>query len=108
MKYYSLAVTLFRLLSFCSAFKLVSDVLANVAQMEREQISERVKSGLAEAKRKGKILGRPEGTTKGKEDLLKEYKGVVKQLKEGLSIRKTAAFCGVSAATVQKVKKAMV
>lgn len=90
-----------------SAFKLVSDVLANVAQMEREQISERVKSGLVEAKRKGKILGRPNGSTKSKRDILKQYKAVVKQLNDGQSIRNAAKICGVSNNTVQKVKRAM-
>lgn len=90
-----------------SAFKLVSDVLANVAQMEREQISERVKSGLVEAKRKGKTLGRPMGSKKSAAALVKEYKSVVRNLKAGTSIRKTAAICGVSINTVQKVKRAI-
>lgn len=90
-----------------SAFKLVSDVLANVAQMEREQISERVKSGLVEAKRKGKTLGRPMGSKKSEAALVKEYKSVVRNLKAGTSIRKTAAICGVSINTVQKVKRAI-
>jgi len=90
-----------------STFKLITDVLANVAQMEREQISDRVKSGLAEAKRKGKILGRPTGTTKEAKDILTEYKKVVKKLNEGISIREIGKICNVSPATVQKVKKAI-
>jgi len=105
------------------AFKLVTDVLANVAQMEREQLSERTKSGLQQKKKeyeahnkvkglkegdKGyKKLGRKVGTTKDSKTLLSENKNVVRELKNGMSIRKTAKLCDVSPATVQKVKKAM-
>lgn len=87
-----------------STFKLISDVLANVAQMEREQISERVKSGLRNAVKNGKTLGRAKGSTKDNATFLSENKNVVKYLKEGLSIRNVAKICDVSPNTVQKVK----
>ena len=90
-----------------AGFKLVTDVLANVAQMEREQISERVKSGLEEAKRKGKTLGRRKGSTESSSDLLKKHRKVVRELESGLSLRKTAKLCGVSVNTVRKVKAAV-
>ena len=38
--------------------KLVLTILAGVAEMERQQIRERVRSGLAAAKRRGVVLGR--------------------------------------------------
>lgn len=86
-------------------FKLITDVLANVAEMERDTIVFRIKSGLENAKRKGKILGRPEGSSKTPEQFLSENKRVVKELEKGTSIRNTAKICEVSTFTVQKVKK---
>ncbi|MEL6941054.1 MAG: recombinase family protein [Bacteroidota bacterium] len=88
-------------------FKLITDVLANVAQMEREQISERVKSGLEEARRKGKTLGRPTGSTHDNDTILAKYPKVQRKLKEGFSLRNTAKICEVSVNTVRKVKAAM-
>ena len=41
--------------------KMVYTMLAAVAELERELIRERVKAGLARAKRQGKRLGRPRG-----------------------------------------------
>lgn len=90
-----------------ATFKLVTDVLANVAQMEREMISERVKSGLENARRKGKTLGRPVGSAQNKAALLEKYPKVRRELKAGLSLRKVAALAGVSVNTVRKVQAAM-
>lgn len=86
-------------------FKLITDVLANVAEMERDTIVFRIKSGLENAKRKGKTLGRPEGSSKTPEQFLSENKRVVKELEKNTSIRNTAKICEVSTFTVQKVKK---
>jgi len=77
------------------------------AEMEREQLRERVKSGLENAKRKGKQLGRPNGSTKSDQDILKQYPAIVKQLKAERSIRETAKLCDVANGTVQKVKQAL-
>jgi len=41
---------------------VVLSVIATVAKMEREKISERTKAGLARAKANGSILGRPKGS----------------------------------------------
>jgi len=90
-----------------STFKLITDVLANVAQMETEILRERIKSGLKEAKRKGKTLGRKVGSVKSSETLLKEYKTVVKHLNQGFSMRKVAKLNDCSPSTVSKVKGAM-
>ena len=68
---------------------------------------QRILSGLAEARRRGKQLGRPKGSVKQQEQLLSEYAGVVNDLKAGLSIRQIAAIRQVSTDTVQRVKKAM-
>ena len=43
--------------------KLMLQMLAAVAEMERDLLVERTQSGLARAKREGKVLGRPVKTT---------------------------------------------
>ena len=90
-----------------STVLMILGLLADLAEMEKEQLVERINSGLDEARRKGKQLGRPKGTTFPSDQLLKLYPGVIKDLKSGLSIRKTAAFRNVSVDTVQRVKKAI-
>jgi len=76
--------------------------------MEREQLSERIISGLTEAKRQVRVGGRPTGTTKTDSEILSEYKGVVRALDKGLSLREVAKVCDVSVNTVRKVKSAQV
>lgn len=51
--------------------------------METERLSERIMSGLEQARRNGTRLGRPPGTKKAKEELAAAYPGVVKDLKNG-------------------------
>lgn len=48
--------------------KVISTMLALFSEIERDLISARTKEGLEEAKRKGKLLGRPKGPGKSKLD----------------------------------------
>ena len=82
-------------------------LLAEMARAERETLSERIKSGLAEARRKGRRLGRPKGTALSVCDLLAKHKDVARKLREGHSVRNTAKITGKGASTVQRVKAAM-
>ena len=82
-------------------------VLGTAALMERDSIKFRLNSGRAKYIAEGGILGRPVGTKKTAEQLLREYPKVVKELKKGTSLRKAATLCDVSLSTVQRVKKAM-
>jgi len=82
-------------------------MLAEFARMERENLRERIFSGLARARKQGKTLGRPKGSTLSEAELLKKYAKVVREIKSGQSVRKTAKICDVSPDTVQRVKKAM-
>jgi len=90
-----------------TVFKLITDILANVAQMERQQLSQRIKSGLAAARKKGRIGGRPKGVTATPSEILRKYPKVVREIETGLSLRKVAKLCDCSIGTVQKVKKAL-
>lgn len=80
-------------------------VLGTAAQMERDNIKFRLNSGRAKYIAEGGVLGRPVGTKKTAEQLQKDYPKVVKELKKGTSLRRTAKLCDVSLSTVQRVKK---
>ena len=82
-------------------------ILGTAAQLERENIKFRLNSGRAQyiAKNGHKGLGRPRGTIKNHDTLAIEYKQVIKELKRGTSVRRTAKICSVSNFTVQKIKK---
>lgn len=82
-------------------------LLAEMARAERETLSERIKSGLAEARRKGRRLGRPKGSTLSEKQFIAKHKEVARWLRRGESIRTTAARTEKSPATVQRVKRAM-
>lgn len=65
-------VSITEALDFSTAMgRAMSGLLAVFAEFERELISERVKVGLYQAKRKGKKLGRP-SVVEGKEDKIRE------------------------------------
>ena len=83
-------------------------VLGVCAQMERENIVFRLNSGRTKYIADGGKLGRKVGSVKSKERKQEEYGQVIRALKQGKSIRDTAAICGVSVSTVQRVKKEIV
>ena len=80
-------------------------VLGTCAEMERDNIKFRLNSGLRRYVANGGRIGRKQGSTKSKEKKQEEYSKVIRSLKQGKSIRDTAAICGVSVSTVQRVKK---
>jgi DNA invertase Pin-like site-specific DNA recombinase len=82
-------------------------LLAEMARSEVETLRERINSGLAEARRKGVKLGRPEGTTLDRETLLQKHKDIVRLVKAGHSVRNTAKISGKGVSTVQRVKAAL-
>ena len=77
-------------------------LMAEMARNELEVLKMRVRSGIEEARRKGVKLGRPVGTT---EDLLKKHQDIVRNLKNGQSVRNTGKITGKGFSTVQRVKK---
>ena len=82
--------------------KLMATLLAGIAEFERELIQERVKSGIASAKARGKKIGRQQGDNykSGK----KESK--IEQLhSEGMSVREIAKETGLGKTTVAETIK---
>ncbi len=80
-------------------------LLAEMARNETETLRERINSGLAEARRKGVRLGRPEGGMEAKA-LLRKHADVEKALKAGQSVRNAAKITGKGVSTVQRVARA--
>lgn len=71
-------------------------LMASLAQMERELISERTRAGLEAARRRGRVGGRPRRMTKSKIEAAK------KLLAEGIPPRDVAANLGVSIPTLYR------
>jgi DNA invertase Pin-like site-specific DNA recombinase len=87
-------------------FKMITDVLANVAELTRNNIREAQAQGIKIAVAEGKYKGRVKGSSASDDEVLTKYKGVVKAIKQhpDLSLRKIASIADVSLGTVQKVK----
>lgn len=78
------------------AGRLMFNVMASVAEFERERIRERVKAGIETARRKGKKLGRPK-TAIPVERQIKDLR------QQGMGILKIAKTVGVGTSVVQRV-----
>jgi len=84
---------------------IIIAIYSELAQEERRILVERINSGLREAKRNGKILGRRTGTSETQIDFLKKYNSLIKDLKNGISLNKCMKIHSVSKNTVIKVKR---
>jgi len=82
--------------------RMMATMLAGVAQFERDLLSERVKSGLAAARARGKKLGRQPGQ-RPKSD--KFAPRVIEAVAEGRSYRWIARDLGISKNTVLDIVK---
>jgi len=89
------------------AASIMFSLLAEMARNERETLVERIKSGLAEARRKGHRLGRPRGSQLERKEFLEKHRDIVRKLKSGQSIRNVALITGKGVSTVQRVKAAV-
>src|ERR1022692_2732825 len=72
--------------------ELVFQIFGAIAQFERALIGERVRSGLAEAKRKGKKIGRPPRKTLSPEEISR----MRAEHRKGRSLRQLSGSFGVS------------
>jgi putative DNA-invertase from lambdoid prophage Rac len=82
--------------------KLIAGIMASLADYERDLIRERVKSGIAAAKARGKKIGRQPGQ-RVKSDRLAPK--VLKLVESGQSYRQVAAKLKISKTTVTEIMK---
>ena len=78
------------------ANRLMLSVLAAIYQFEREMVLERQREGIAKAQRAGKYRGRQNSINR---------QAVWACLDKKMSIRRTADYLGITAGSVQKIKK---
>ena len=82
-----------------AAGKLMLNMLAAVAEMERDLLVERTQSGLSRAKAAGKVLGRPTKTD------VAQRNEIVRQFASGASISALSRTYGVSRASIMRIAK---
>lgn len=82
------------------AGKLVLNVIAALAQWERDLLIERTKEGLAHARAHGRVGGRPPRLTET------QRKAILTSLTSGMSQNEVASAFGVSRSTVARLKAA--
>jgi DNA invertase Pin-like site-specific DNA recombinase len=85
--------------------KLIATLMASLAEFERDLIRERIQSGIAAAKARGKTLGRRPGDAPTQRKLGAQILALRHDEHHKLSIRKIADQLGISTATVQRVLK---
>ena len=83
---------------------IIISIYSELAQEEKRILSERIKSGLVNARHKGKQIGRPEGKPED-EVLLKKYSRLSADLRKGLSLSQCQKLHDVSRNTAIKVKR---
>lgn len=84
---------------------IIIAIYSELAQEEKRLLSERVKSGLVNARAKGKQIGRAKGTNKSNMELLKQYSKLAQYLQNGFSLNQCMKLHNVSKNTVIKIKK---
>lgn len=85
---------------------LIIQILAMIGQQEREEMIRKTKQGVAKAKVKGRMKGRPQLYSPNSKDKQRRvvYQNVVNLLKQGESISHIAKINGISRPTVYKIK----
>jgi DNA invertase Pin-like site-specific DNA recombinase len=86
---------------------IIIAIYSELAQEEKRILSERIRSGLAEARRKGKKIGRPEGSD-DINSVKRKYSKLITDLKKGNSLTECSKLHDVSRNTVIKIKKLLV
>jgi DNA invertase Pin-like site-specific DNA recombinase len=86
---------------------LITTILLEISQMERNTIKERMASGrdqyIAKCRRDGIKMGRPSSYRKSDEKMKEQYKKEISLLKQGMSLRNINAITGTSIMTIRKL-----
>lgn len=82
--------------------KMIVSIFASLAEFERDLIRERIKSGIARAKAKGRQIGRIKGTYIKSHKLAKK---VIEAINNGISYRQIANDFRISKNTVTNIVK---
>ncbi|MBF8962156.1 recombinase family protein [Pontibacter sp. FD36] len=85
--------------------KLIVTIVSDLARLESEQLSSRIKSGIQERKRQGFHTGRLVGTVESREKFLAKHKDIQKYLKQGMSYSEIKRLCRCGMSTISKVKE---
>ena len=86
---------------------LITTILLEISQMERNTIKERMASGrdqyIAKCRATGKKMGRPSTYRKSDDTMREQYKKEISLLKQGMSLRNINAITSTSIATIRKL-----
>ena len=87
--------------------KMMVGILGTLAEFELTRIKERQAEGISKAKAKGSYIGRSKGSNESNEVFMNKIstKSILKYLKQGESISRTALLSKTSTGTVKKVKR---
>ena len=84
--------------------KLIVTIMADLARLESEQMSYRIKSGIRSRKAMGHATGRKIGSKESVDKFLSKHMDIQKYLSKGYSSREIQKLCRCSPNTIKKVK----
>jgi DNA invertase Pin-like site-specific DNA recombinase len=84
--------------------RLIVTIMADLARLESEQMSYRIKSGIRARKAKGLTTGRKMGSVESSSQFLSKHSDIQKYLSKGYSSREIQRLCNCSPNTIKKVK----
>lgn len=84
--------------------KLIVTIMADLARLESEQLSYRIKSGIRSRKSKGLTTGRKIGSFESRDRFLSKHIDIRKYIEKGYSTREIQRICKCSPNTIKKVR----
>jgi DNA invertase Pin-like site-specific DNA recombinase len=88
--------------------KLIITIISDIARLESENLSYRIKSGIKNRKKEGLASGRRVGSIESRDKFLAKHKDIQKYLALGRSYPEILKLCRCSMSTIHKVKGALV